>query len=357
MAQRAKTYNEQVAEAAQNQTPYDQRGISAIRNLHGYRMMNNNTIPGARFAQFLVKNRSANGVVGGGGGLASSYQSAYDEARAANKSLEAELAQGFKDRYSRGVELAQKFGGGMAEEINRIFNERAAGLRRRFGGGLSGNASTVLERVLSQNEGERALQLAKLGDQTAQRQIAVDSQLSGDMLAQRERVTNAYPDLQLAASLAEKAGAASVPAMQPRQQGQVSMPQYPVPPGRGGRSFSEMQANRAKSYQATRDAAGVARSQAVGFGPNPAASKPLVKNEQGGYGAPYPLQDPNTLPVNRSQELVAAPPGAMVGGRTWRELGGTEDGRISPAGLQEYQRRMAARKAGQPGGYSSLTAR
>lgn len=232
------------------------------------------------------------GYVPGGGaaGLAAEYQSAQNRAAAANASLEEELKTGYADRLKRNMGLVGTLSDQSLLDTNKTFDERANGVRRRFGGGTSVNQSTVLNSQLVQNDSERVAALNRARDALTMRKVGLDADLSGDALMQRERVTNAYPDYGQLARLSEGLGEANSPTAPMPTQQQPTQPAAPEQPATYQRALSPKEINRQNSYEASRLRKTWARTPttAVAKPTQIAASLPRPNN-QGGFGIPYRL--------------------------------------------------------------------
>lgn len=188
---------------------------------------------------------------GGAAGLAAQYQAAQNRAADANAALEDELKTGYADRLKRNMDAVGTLSDQSLVDTNRIFDERGNRLRRQFNGGGSANQSTVMASVLSQNEGARSEALNRARDALTMRRVALDADLSGDALRQREAVTNAYPDYNQLARLSEGMGEANAPtAPMPTQQQPVPPVQPSVDVPRPAMSLKD--AMRLNSYEATR---------------------------------------------------------------------------------------------------------
>jgi hypothetical protein len=218
----------------------------------------------------------------GGAMLGASTQGAYAQSRADNAALADELKTGFQGRYQRGMDMLQGYGSTIDSDVNRIFDERAAKLRRQFSGGMSGNQSTVLARIEAQNERERTDALSRARDQLTRFKLDVDSRLSGDALAQRERMNIGYPDLGTQAAIAGKAGEAAAPLPPEQPQGYGQGGGQPQGGGQGGaKSLTERElkdARRKKSYEDSREIKKKEQAMRVGYKPQPmnvpAAARP-----------------------------------------------------------------------------------
>ncbi len=152
-------------------------------------------------------NRAAMGYGGFGGGLAGSYQSAYDEARAENERRYGEILGGYNQRYGNAMGLLE----GQGEQARADLASRFADTRGRQAAylnarGLGGTtlAPTIQQGLASEEQSARgrldeALRREKLGYMTG---------LSGDTLQFMERRTDAYPDYNQLQQLAYMQGQA-----------------------------------------------------------------------------------------------------------------------------------------------------
>lgn len=165
------------------------------------------------------------GGYGGGMSLGPTYDAGANAAKNANEDRFQTGLKGYRDRYERNLATVKGIGSTVAGDIHRRYDQRAAQLRRQFAGGQSGNQSTVLAREIAANDRERNDAISRAADVNAGRQIAVDTQLSGDELGFLERKTDSYPDVNQMIDLERGAGAAS------------QQPQYPPGGNDGGYGY------------------------------------------------------------------------------------------------------------------------
>jgi hypothetical protein len=189
--------------------------------------------------------------------LAGSYGIAQENARNANADLEGELKTGYADRYKRNMAVVDSMSNQAVTDVNRAYDEEAANttLQLAKAGILQGGGTAATVPLEGVNR-RRTEALTRTADAVAGRRLAVDSALSQDALMQRERVTNAYPDMNQLAGLAGAMGEGNAPIPGPPQQQQPN-------PGVGqayqsqGDAFKmtpaeEKQAKRLDSYDTSR---------------------------------------------------------------------------------------------------------
>jgi hypothetical protein len=168
--------------------------------------------------------------IGGGGSftpgadvnaLAGSYGIAQENARNANADLEGELKTGYADRYKRNMAVVDSMSNQAVTDVNRAYDEEAANttLQLAKAGILQGGGTAATVPLEGVNR-RRTEALTRTADAIAGRRLAVDSALSQDALMQRERVTNAYPDMNQLAGLAGAMGEGNAPIPGPPQREQ-----------------------------------------------------------------------------------------------------------------------------------------
>lgn len=137
---------------------------------------------------------------------AKDYQSAYDEAKAANESRYGEMMGGYQERYDRGMGMLSDYGQQMGADIDEgFFNQAQATKQDLSRRGLSN--TTIAGGAAIQNERERSKEQRRLGEDLTRLRTTQDAQLSGDLLAAMERRTDEYPDFNQMMALSQALGA------------------------------------------------------------------------------------------------------------------------------------------------------
>jgi hypothetical protein len=190
---------------------------------------------------------------------------------------------------------------------------------------MSGNQNDFLARQLALLETEKQAALAKAYDVNAARQIGTDTELTGNALAQRERVNYGYPDINQMIDLNRQAGAGNTAGIEP--------PQYQQPQQQGGFSPEQLAAyqnqqammqskndKRTASYQASRDAKGL-RSAFPFAKPAPAGQQPAqpAQQPQGTMRLASASTPVNAAKLQREQHLQAERNRAMYAQRAAAE--------------------------------------
>lgn len=144
--------------------------------------------------------------------LAGSYAIGTENARNANAELEGELKTGYADRYKRNMAVVDAMSNQAVTDVNRAYDEESANttLQLAKAGILQGGGTAATVPLEGVNR-RRTEALTRTADAIAGRRLAVDSALSQDALMQRERVTNAYPDMNQLAGLAGAMGEGNAP--------------------------------------------------------------------------------------------------------------------------------------------------
>lgn len=142
------------------------------------------------------------------GSLANAYQTAQDEARAANEQRYENILGGYQDRYDRAMSQLQGVGEQQRTDLNRRYNsnkgEIATSLVAR---GMSN--STVKDNLEAGNERERDNSLNRLEESLTRERLGYDTQLRDDQLKFMERRNDTYPDLNQLLQLAQMMGLAT----------------------------------------------------------------------------------------------------------------------------------------------------
>lgn len=146
------------------------------------------------------------GAAGGGGG--GPYQRAFDEATAANKARENEITTGLTDLRGRTMDRSAAFANQQRADQSAAYDAQRAGVTQQMvNAGLS--SSTVLPTMQAGVTRQQQADSRRLEDGILQREQDYDRQSAMDLLGFRERITDAYPDYNQMAQLAQGVGAAS----------------------------------------------------------------------------------------------------------------------------------------------------
>ncbi len=151
---------------------------------------------------------TAGGQFGGGGGnLANAFQSAQDEARAANESRYNDILTGEQARYERNMNRLAGMGAQEKADINERYDNEGSRINQDLvSRGLRN--STVAENMAMGNNRERTADLGRADERLRREQLTADAGLSADVLSFMERRTDSYPDVGLLAQLAQGLGTA-----------------------------------------------------------------------------------------------------------------------------------------------------
>lgn len=129
------------------------------------------------------------------------YEKNYAEARARELGREKDITQGYMDRLSKGRELVKGLGNQEKRDVNQLYDER--GKQAQASVQQQGLTNTSVGQQLQRGiDREHSNALLRTGESIRREQLGVESGLSGDLLAFKERPTTQYPDIGLMTQLA-----------------------------------------------------------------------------------------------------------------------------------------------------------
>jgi len=128
----------------------------------------------------------------------------YNAAKAANKAREIEIGAGYQTRYSEAMKTLEGMGAQESKDITSAYGNLAASQQqdltsRGFGG------TTIMPTMRAGVERQKTDALARLNERLRTQKLGYQTGLSGDYLGFRERVTDAYPDINTLAQYIYKA--------------------------------------------------------------------------------------------------------------------------------------------------------
>jgi len=132
----------------------------------------------------------------------SDYQSAYDEAKAANESRYQDILNQYQASYTRNMANLDQYGAQQSTDINNRYAEVAAqGTQDLTSRGL-GN-TTVTGTMATGVANQASAEQRRLASDIAQQKYTADTALTNTKLGFMERKTDAYPDLNTYLQLAQ----------------------------------------------------------------------------------------------------------------------------------------------------------
>jgi len=154
------------------------------------------------------------GSTGGSAG-GNSYLDAYNQAKAANESRYAAIRGGADDtegamggylgRYGRGMGYIDSLSNQQEMDAREAGQSRMSSMNQDLTSrGLTGTTIKPTQEALINRETDANVR--RIQDSANQQRIATDAKLSGDQLGFMERRTDAYPDMNLMASLYNQSG-------------------------------------------------------------------------------------------------------------------------------------------------------
>jgi hypothetical protein len=142
------------------------------------------------------------------GTLAGAYQSAQDEARAANEERYKNILAGYDDRWNRAMGQLEGVGNQQREDMNRRYDNNKGEIAQSLvARGMSN--STVKDNIEAGNERERNQASNRLEEALTRERLGYDTGLQGDLLQFMERRNDTYPDLNQLLQLAQMMGVAT----------------------------------------------------------------------------------------------------------------------------------------------------
>lgn len=146
------------------------------------------------------------GGMGGASSGSGGYASAFEAAKAANKAREKEITEGRTSLRDRVMGNINAQSGQQLTDLRNAYGSRAAGIQQQaVSSGLAG--TTVLPTMLQGNTRQQMADERRLGDEVAQRRSGMDMAANEQLYGFRERITDAYPDLNQMLALNQGLGA------------------------------------------------------------------------------------------------------------------------------------------------------
>lgn len=166
--------------------------------------------PPALIDQIIARDQAGGAGGGGGGaanGLSNEFQAAMNADKAENLRRYNNLLQGYQDRYNRGLANLEGQGAQQKRDINKQYDSLAAANQQSLVSRGLGN-STLVNNAATSNLRGRTDAVGRLEDALRAQRLALDAQLSGDILGVIERRNDEGPDLGLLAALQKGIGQA-----------------------------------------------------------------------------------------------------------------------------------------------------
>ena len=136
------------------------------------------------------------------------WQASYDEAKTANEERYQDILKGYGDRYDTAISSLQGLGDAEKSALENAY--RISGSQQQQSLVNSGLASTTIRpAVMQQNEKQKQTALSGVNERLQREKIGLQTGLSGDTLAFKERREDAYPDQSYYLELLKQAGYAA----------------------------------------------------------------------------------------------------------------------------------------------------
>ncbi len=137
--------------------------------------------------------------------LTTEYQTAYDEAKAANEERYEDILGRYETRYSNAMGQLEGLGGAARADVERGYaRSGAAANQAMVNRGLY--STTIAPAVQSQNAEAQARSMALLNEQLRREQLGYSTGMSREMLDFMERRTDDYPSESLYVQLMNQLG-------------------------------------------------------------------------------------------------------------------------------------------------------
>lgn len=157
-------------------------------------------------ARRIAQMRGAAGGGGvGGGDVASDYQKAYDEAKAANEQRYQDILGGYRSRYGEAMDTMEGLGRQQRKDLRSDYGQQMAQQNQYLAArGLSGTSlQPTLQQGLIGKQGEA---MTRLNESLKRERLGYQTGLSGDTLGFMERREDEYPDYAQMERLAKAQG-------------------------------------------------------------------------------------------------------------------------------------------------------